>query len=93
MYAVDRYTKAVLTVIAASLVWIAMRDLFAVPRAYAQARGQIGAVTDVRIVGYTAAVPLPVDVQFVANQLAVGAAMYAPVSSSNPLPVAARGLP
>jgi len=34
---VDRYTKVVLTVIAACLIWICVRDLTVIPVAFAQA--------------------------------------------------------
>jgi hypothetical protein len=52
---VDRYTKAVLTVIAACLMWIVARDVQLVPEARAQAEAEAeDGMTQVEVVGWSA---------------------------------------
>jgi hypothetical protein len=64
MYATDRYTKVVLTVIAVCLVWLCARDATVVRAAYAENQPQGQNVMSVRIVGVNVASnnPLPVAI-------------------------------
>ncbi len=54
----DRYTKVILTIIAACLVWMCVRDLAITPAAYAQT-DRVGEVVKVQIVSIDESPPLP----------------------------------